>query len=82
MAKDNRDKLIKSFVKKTDPFGKIGSLSPGDRIKRGRGGRVMEDDPRWNPKTMGNRRSGGPTGNIERRTMGPTGNIERRTMRR
>jgi hypothetical protein len=42
--------------KPSDPFGSIGNLSPGDRIKRGRTGRITEDDPRWNPKTMGNRR--------------------------
>jgi hypothetical protein len=56
---DKRDKLIKQFVSKKpsgDPFGGVGSLSPGDRIKRGRTGRITEDDPRWNPKTMGNRR--------------------------
>jgi hypothetical protein len=56
MAKDKRQKLVDSFVKKTDPFGKIGNLSPGDRIKRGRGSHIEEDDPRWNPKTMGNKR--------------------------
>lgn len=38
-----------------DPFGSIGNLSPGQRIKRGRN-RITEDDPRWNPKTMGNRK--------------------------
>lgn len=62
---DKRDKLIKSFVKKTDPFGAVGNLSPGDRIRRGRSGKIQEDDPRWNPKTMGNRR-GGRQANIER----------------
>jgi hypothetical protein len=56
---DKRDKLIKQFVSKGphgDPFGGIGHLSPGQRVKRGRTGRITEDDPRWNPKTMGNRR--------------------------
>jgi hypothetical protein len=53
---DKRDKMIRSFVAKSDPFGSIGKLSPGQRIKRGRGGKIMEDDPRWNPKTMGNRK--------------------------
>jgi hypothetical protein len=56
MAKDKRQKLVDSFVKKTDPFGKIGNLSPGDRIKRGRSGKITEDDPRWNPAKMGNKR--------------------------
>jgi hypothetical protein len=56
----NRDRLIKTFMSKRkadpgDPFGKIGNLSPGQRIKRGRR-KITEDDPRWNPKTMGNRR--------------------------
>lgn len=57
-----RDQLIKRFVAKRsaskgDPFGAIGNLSPGQRIKRGRdGSKITEDDPRWNPKTMGNRR--------------------------
>lgn len=50
----NRDKLYKQFIaKKAGAFGPIGG-SPGDRIRRG--GRVTEDDPRWNPKTMGNKR--------------------------
>jgi hypothetical protein len=55
---DKRDKLIKQFMSKKpsgDPFGGIGNLSPGQRVKRGRS-RITEDDPRWNPKTMGNRR--------------------------
>lgn len=39
-----------------DPFGAIGNLSPGQRIKRGRTGKITEDDPRFNPKTMGNRK--------------------------
>lgn len=39
-----------------DPFGSIGNLSPGTRIKRGRDGKVHEDDPGFNPKKMGNRR--------------------------
>jgi hypothetical protein len=55
---DKRDKLIKQFMSKKpsgDPFGGIGNLSPGQRVKRGRR-RITEDDPRWNPKTMGNRR--------------------------
>jgi hypothetical protein len=55
-AKDKRQKLIDSFVKKSDPFGSIGNLSPGNRIKRGRTGKITEDDPRFDPKTMGNRR--------------------------
>lgn len=32
-----------------DPFGAIGNLSPGTRIKRGRN-KITEDDPRWRPK--------------------------------
>jgi hypothetical protein len=32
-----------------DPFGAIGNLSPGTRIKRGRS-KITEDDPRWRPK--------------------------------
>ena len=32
-----------------DPFGKIGNLTPGQRIKRGRR-KITEDDPRWRPK--------------------------------
>jgi len=57
MAKnDRRDRLVRQFVRSTDPFGKLGNLSPGQRIKRGRSGRITEDDPRWNPRTMGNRR--------------------------
>jgi hypothetical protein len=32
-----------------DPFGAIGNLSPGQRIKRGRR-KITEDDPRWRPK--------------------------------
>jgi len=32
-----------------DPFGAIGNLSPGQRIKRGRK-KITEDDPRWRPK--------------------------------
>ena len=32
-----------------DPFGAIGNLSPGTRIKRGRN-RITEDDPRWRSK--------------------------------
>jgi hypothetical protein len=39
-----------------DPFGPIGNLSPGTRIKRGRDGKVHEDDPGFNSRTMGNRR--------------------------
>jgi hypothetical protein len=56
---DKRDKLIQKFVSKKpsgDPFGAIGNLSPGQRVKRGRSGRITEDDPRWNSKTMGNHR--------------------------
>jgi hypothetical protein len=61
--KDKRQKLIDSFVsKKADPtvvygdkFGDIGG-SAGDRIRRGGSGKITEDDPRWNPKTMGNKR--------------------------
>ena len=62
MAAGNRDRLMARFMKKNkrspegDPFGAIGNLSPGTRIKRGRSGRITEDDPRWNPRTMGNRR--------------------------
>jgi hypothetical protein len=57
MAKsDRRDRLIKQFVSNTDPFGKIGNLSPGQRIKRGRSGKITEDDPRWNGRTMGDKR--------------------------
>lgn len=41
-----------------DPFGKIGNLTPGQRIQRGRDGKIHEDDPGFNPKTMGNKRSG------------------------
>jgi hypothetical protein len=52
-----RQKLIKSFIdRQGDPFGRVGNLSAGTRIKRGRTGRITEDDPRWNPRTMGNRR--------------------------
>jgi hypothetical protein len=43
---------------KGDPFGAIGNLSPGTRIERGRTGKITEDDPRWDPSTMGNRRRG------------------------
>ena len=55
-----RDQLIKQFVKRNpappgSPFGRIGNRSAGQRIK-GAGGRITEDDPRWNPKTMGNKR--------------------------
>jgi hypothetical protein len=50
---DRRGKLIKGFMAKNDAFGKIGG-SAGDRIKRA--GKITEDDPRWNPKTMGNKR--------------------------
>jgi hypothetical protein len=32
-----------------DPFGAIGNLSPGQRVKRGRR-KITEDDPRWRPK--------------------------------
>ena len=32
-----------------DPFGKLGNLTPGQRIKRGRR-KITEDDPRWRPK--------------------------------
>lgn len=59
-----RDQLVKQFVskrKKSDPtvvygdkFGDIGG-SASDRIRRGGSG-IKEDDPRWNPKTMGNKR--------------------------
>lgn len=41
---------------KGDPFGAIGNLPAGTRIKRGRTGKITEDDPRWSPKTMGNKR--------------------------
>jgi len=56
-----RDQLMKGFMArhgkpKGDPFGPIGNLPAGTRIKRGRSGRITEDDPRWNPKTMGNKR--------------------------
>lgn len=33
-----------------DPFGALGNLPPGTRIKRGRSGPIKEDDPRWRPK--------------------------------
>lgn len=56
MAKSHRDQLIAKFIAKTDPFGKIGNLTPGQRVQRGRTGRITEDDPRWNPRTMGNHR--------------------------
>jgi hypothetical protein len=59
---DRRGKLIKGFMAKNeqrykgnavgvsgDPLGKIGSLSPGQRIKRGRN-KITEDDPRWRSK--------------------------------
>jgi hypothetical protein len=39
-----------------DPFGPLGNLSAGTRVKRGRTGQITEDDPRWDPRTMGNRR--------------------------
>jgi hypothetical protein len=32
-----------------DPFGKLGNLTPAQRIKRGRR-KITEDDPRWRPK--------------------------------
>lgn len=55
-----RDRLINQFVAKTGappgtPFGPIGNRSAASRIKGGTG-RITEDDPRWNPKTMGNKR--------------------------
>jgi hypothetical protein len=31
----------------------IGHLSPGQRVKRGRSGRITEDDPRWNSEDDG-----------------------------
>jgi hypothetical protein len=48
-----RDQLMKGFLaKRGGAFGPIGG-SAGDRIK---GSKITEDDPRWNPKTMGNKR--------------------------
>jgi hypothetical protein len=65
-----RDNLVKQFVSKAkqsgrrrvgnggydNPFGGLGSLTPGQRVQRGHRDRPAEDDPGWNPKTMGNRR--------------------------
>lgn len=48
--------LTQQLAARGDPFGRIGNLPPGQRIQRGRSGKITEDDPRWNPKTMGNRR--------------------------
>ena len=57
MARSKRlSQLIKDQTPKGDPFGAIGNLTPGQRIERGRTGKITEDDPRWNPKTMGNKR--------------------------
>lgn len=50
------DKLKGKLSKGGDPFGKIGDLTPAQRIQRGRDGKVHEDDPGWKPKTMGNKR--------------------------
>jgi hypothetical protein len=42
--------------------GDAGALQPfpsvdaGTRIRRGGGGKITEDDPRWDPKKMGNRK--------------------------
>jgi hypothetical protein len=48
--------MIDNTVVYGDKFGDIGG-SAGDRIKRGGSGvKIAEDDPRWNPRTMGNRR--------------------------
>jgi hypothetical protein len=40
-----------------DPFGPIGNLSPGTRIKRGRDGKVHEDDPGRSRRSTRRRRS-------------------------
>ena len=57
MARKKSLSNLLSTQPKGDPFGAIGNLSPGQRIKRGRDANVItEDDPRWNPKTMGNKR--------------------------
>jgi hypothetical protein len=48
--------LLQGQRPKADPFGALGNLPAGTRIKRGRTGKITEDDPRWNPKTMGNKR--------------------------
>jgi hypothetical protein len=53
-----RKAKLSEILKRGDPFGSIGNVSPGTRIKRGRTGKITEDDPRWNPKTMGNKRGG------------------------
>ena len=58
-----RRKKLSEMIDKTvvygDKFGDIGG-SAGDRIRRGGSGagprKIAEDDPRWNPRTMGNRR--------------------------
>lgn len=51
-----RKETLTQILKRGDPFGAVGNLTPGQRIQRGRTGKVTEDDPRWNPKTMGNKR--------------------------
>ena len=59
MAKKNKRKgrsLSQQLGAMGDPFGAVGDLAPGTRIKRGRTGEITEDDPRWDPRTMGNRR--------------------------
>jgi hypothetical protein len=56
MAKKKTLSHLLSTQPKGDPFGPIGNLPAGQRIKRGRTGAITEDDPRWNPKTMGNKR--------------------------
>jgi hypothetical protein len=53
-----RKAKLSEILKRGDPFGSIGNVSPGTRIKRGRTGKITEDDPRFNPKTMGNKRGG------------------------
>jgi hypothetical protein len=37
-------------------FQPFPTVDAGTRIKRGGGGKITEDDPRWNPSKMGNRK--------------------------